>query len=83
MANDRQGIFLTLAPSDGRIARMFGRKREKKNPEAQPESSQPQQVVSSGGYVSTELPTFHGRTRKVTVYTSDANGKIIKSFKKK
>jgi len=72
-----------MGATEGRIAGMFGRKREKKSPEAQPEASQPQQVVSSGGYVSTELPTFHGRTRKVTVYTSDANGKIIKTIKRK
>jgi hypothetical protein len=75
-------IFLTVDLPGGRIARMFGRKREKKSSEAQPETAQPQ-VVSSGGYLSTELPTFHGRTRKVVVYTSDGTGKIIKTFKKR
>ena len=60
---------------------MFRKKRAK---EAQPQSdaqAAPQQT-SSGGYQITELPTFHGRKRKVVVYTSDGNGKIIKTFKK-
>ncbi len=35
----------------------------------------------SGGYQRVELPTFHGRKRKVVVYTSDSSGKIIKTFK--
>lgn len=38
--------------------------------------------TSTSGYQITELPTFHGRKRKVVVYRSDANGKIIKSFKR-
>ncbi len=63
---------------------MFGRKRAKessKQPDAQAAPSAPTQT-SSGGYQITELPTFHGRQRKVVVYTTDAKGKIIKTFKK-
>jgi len=59
---------------------MFNRKKQK---DAAPQVEVQQRPVSSGGYVSSELPTFHGRTRKVVVYTSDANGKIIKTFKRK
>lgn len=63
---------------------MFGRKRAKessKQPDAQAAPSAPM-PTSSGGYQITELPTFHGRHRKVIVYTTDANGKIIKKIKK-
>lgn len=63
---------------------MFGRKRAKDSspqPDAQAAPSAPMRT-SSGGYQITELPTFHGRKRKVVVYTSDRNGKIIKTFKK-
>ncbi len=64
---------------------MFGSKRKKQQQEQQ--ASQPTEVQpaerSAGGYVVTELPTFHGRQRKVVVYTSDGSGKIIKTFKKK
>ncbi len=35
-----------------------------------------------GGYVVTELPTYHGGKRKVVVYTSAPDGRIIKTFKK-
>ncbi len=60
---------------------MFKRKKQK---DAAPEVVEVYQApVSSGGYVSSEMPTFHGRHRKVVVYTSDASGKIIKTFKKK
>jgi len=61
---------------------MFGSKRKSRK-EATPPAEAAQTPVSSGGYVSSELPTFDGRTRKVVVYTSDANGKIIKKIKKK
>jgi len=74
---------LTAHGSGDTIASMFRRKRAKEDPapsESQPAQSAP--TYSSGGYVSSELPTFHGRKRKVVVYTSDANGKIIKTFKK-
>ncbi|MDQ6727813.1 MAG: hypothetical protein M3066_16855 [Actinomycetota bacterium] len=57
-------------------------KRKKQN-DAAPEAVTYQPPVSSGGYVSSEMPTFHGRQRKVVVYTSDASGKIIKTFKRK
>ncbi len=59
---------------------MFRRKRAK---EAPPQAdNQPTQMTSSNGYVVTELPTYHGLKRKVVVYRSDANGRIIKSFKR-
>ena len=59
---------------------MFRRKPK----EAPSQSTAPQAAptVSSGGYHITELPTFHGRKRKVVVYKSDGTGKIIKTFKK-
>ena len=72
--------------SGGRLAGMFRSKRKKEQQEQQ--ASQPAQAQppppqpSAGGYVVTELPTFHGRHRKVVVYTSDGSGKIIKTFKK-
>jgi len=58
---------------------MFKRKKQK---DAAPPTEVQQVPMSPGGYVSSELPTFHGRQRKVVVYTSDASGKIIKKFKK-
>lgn len=60
---------------------MFRRKRAKEDaPQAQvPTAPTP---TSTNAYQITELPTFHGRKRKVVVYRSDANGKIIKSFRK-
>ncbi len=59
---------------------MFRRKPK----EAPSQSDAPQAAprVSSGGYQVTELPTFHGRKRKVIVYTTDSTGKIIKTVKK-
>lgn len=60
---------------------MFGRKRAKDAPQQQPASLQ-SQSYSSGGYVVTELPTYTAGKRKVVVYTSDASGKIIKTFKR-
>lgn len=74
--------LLTGHRPDGTIAAMFRRKKEK---EAPTEVDMPQQsapATTSGGYVVTELPTYHGLKRKVVVYTSDANGKIVKRFKK-
>jgi len=60
---------------------MFRKKPKESSP--QPEAKQAEQAPRmSGGYQVTELPTFHGRKRKVVVYTSDGNGKIIKTFKK-
>ena len=61
---------------------MFRKKRAQEA--AAPQQSEPQAAprTSAGGYQITELPTFHGRKRKVVVYTSDGNGKIIKTFKK-
>lgn len=60
---------------------MFRRKRAKEAPQQAEAPSAP--ATSSNGYQVTELPTFHGRTRKVVVYTSDPSGKIIKTFKRK
>ena len=58
--------------------------RKKRAQEAAPSKSEAQAAprTNAGGYEITELPTFHGRKRKVVVYTSDGNGKIIKTFKK-
>jgi hypothetical protein len=56
--------------------------RSKRNQQQAPQAEAESRPVSTGGYQVTELPTFHGRKRKVVVYTSDANGKIIKTFKK-
>lgn len=59
---------------------MFGRKRAPKEaPQQQPQSAP---RTSAGGYEITELPTFHGRHRKIVVYTSDANGKIVKTYRR-
>lgn len=58
---------------------MFRKKRAKEAPTQSDAQAAPR--VSSGGYQITELPTFHGRKRKVVTYTSDANGKIIKTIK--
>jgi hypothetical protein len=70
---------LTVPVPGGRIAGMF---RSKRNKQEAPKAETESRPVNSGGYQVTELPTFHGRTRKVVVYTSDASGKIIKTFKK-
>ena len=71
-------------------AMAFGRKRNKQEapqqqsaPQSAPQSSTPWQSRSgSGGYVVTEVPYYDKGKRKIVVYTSDANGKIIKTFKK-
>ena len=64
---------------------MFRRKRAKEAP-PQADVAQapppPTQRTNSAGYVVTEIPTYHGLKRKVVVYTSDANGRIIKTYKK-
>ena len=62
---------------------MFRRKRAKEEAQPQTEAQAPPAPrTSSGGYVVTELPTYHGSKRKVVVYTTDANGRIIKTIKK-
>ena len=63
---------------------MFRRKKAQADAPAQAEVPQQQSAprTSSGGYVVTELPTYHGLKRKVVVYTSDANGRIVKKYKK-
>jgi hypothetical protein len=68
---------------------MFGRKRSKEAPQQQsapqaPPQSSPgwQSYQGSGGYVTTELPYYDKGRRKTVVYTSDASGKIIKTFKR-
>ena len=67
---------------------MFRAKRKKQAGQAPAESGSqaqaqaPQQPVMANGYQVTELPTFHGRTRKVIVYTTDAQGRIVKKIKK-
>jgi hypothetical protein len=68
---------------------MFGRKRSKEAPQ-QPQAPQSapqsgsawQSYGGGGGYVVTEVPYYEKGKRKIVVYTSDANGKIIKTFKK-
>ena len=57
-------------------------RRKPKEAPSQSDAPQATPPVSSGGYQITELPTFHGRKRKVVVYKSDGTGKIIKTFKK-
>jgi queuine/archaeosine tRNA-ribosyltransferase len=59
---------------------MFRKKRSNEAPPQSDAQAAPAPRMS-GGYQVTELPTFHGRKRKVVVYTSDANGKIIKTIK--
>jgi surface antigen len=66
----------------------FGRKR-KEAPQQQQSappagSSSPWQSYGggAGGYVVTELPYYDKGKRKIMVYTSDASGKIIKTFKR-
>jgi hypothetical protein len=71
---------LTVPEVAARIAGMFRSKRNKE--QAAPPQAAPQAQVSANGYQVTELPTFHGRKRKVVVYTSDAQGKIIKTIKR-
>ncbi len=73
-------------------AMAFGRKR--KEASQQPQQQQPapqsgsqpsapwQSYGGGGGYVVTEVPYYEKGKRKIVVYTSDANGKIIKTFKK-
>jgi hypothetical protein len=70
-------------------AMAFGRKRKEAAPQQQsapPSASQPgtpwQSYAGNSGYMVTELPYYDKGKRKVIVYTSDANGKIIKTFKK-
>ena len=63
---------------------MFRRKKAQAQ-EGPTQVEMPQQsapMTNSGGYVVTEVPTYHGLKRKVVVYTSDANGRIVKKFKK-
>ena len=69
----------------------FRRKRAPK--EAPQQQSAPQQSGNagsapwqsyggSGGYQVTEVPYYDKGKRRIVVYTSDATGKIIKTFKK-
>ena len=57
---------------------MFRAKRAKQAPQAEVDHNH----TDANGYQRVELPTFHGRTRKVVVYTSDPQGRIIKRFKR-
>jgi len=59
---------------------MFRRKTASEAPSQSTAQATPTPTYS-GGYQSVEVPTFHGRKRKVVVYTSDASGKIIKTVK--
>jgi hypothetical protein len=70
------------------LAMAFGRKRNREASQQQsaPQSASPgtpwQTYSGGGGYMTTELPYYDKGKRKVVVYTSDANGKIIKTFKR-
>jgi hypothetical protein len=57
---------------------MFRGKRSKQAPPAEVQ----QLATSPNGYQHFELPTFHGRTRKIIVYTTDAAGRVIKTPKR-
>lgn len=59
---------------------MFSRKS--KEAPSQPAAPTTSVSYSQGGYQVTELPTYHKGKRRVVIYTSDASGKIIKTFKK-
>lgn len=61
---------------------MFRRKANKEEATSQPAAPQAAAQTYAGGYQVTELPTYDKGKRKVVVYTSDANGKIIKRFKR-
>ena len=70
-------------------AMAFGRKRkeapqqQQPAPQSTPQPGTPWQSYSgTGGYTVTELPYYEKGKRKVVVYTADANGKIIKKFKR-
>ena len=82
MKQDRRNSVLTRPLPDAKIAGMFRRNRAAKS-EAEPQPEAPSAPMTGrNGYVVTELPTYHGLKRKVVVYTSDANGKIIKTIKR-
>lgn len=61
---------------------MFRAKRNKQAPQVEAPEQQPVATTTANGYNRVELPTFVGRKRKVVVYTSDAQGRIIKTIKK-
>ncbi len=73
---------MTRPRPNATIPGMFRRKRAQEGSQQSAAPAEPTQQTSGGGYVSSELPTFHGRKRKVVVYTSDASGRIIKTIKK-
>ncbi len=58
--------------------------RRKKAQEAAPQQQDqtPSGPTMSGGYVVTEIPTYHKGKRRIVVYKSDPSGRIIKTFKK-
>ncbi len=61
-------------------------RRKKAQAEAPTQVDMPAQsgpTMGSNGYQVVEVPTYHAGKRKVVVYTSDATGKIIKTFKKR
>jgi hypothetical protein len=62
---------------------MFRRKNQEAAAQAEtPPPAPATPMTSSGGYIVTELPTYHAGKRKVVVYTSDAQGRIVKTYKK-
>lgn len=74
------GYVLTGHVLDGTIPVMFRRKSKEASSQADPGPAMP--MTNSAGYVVTEIPTYHSGKRKIVVYTSDAQGRIIKSFKR-
>ncbi len=77
---------MTPENADATIAVMFRRNRNKQEASAQADMPEAPPTVapsaSPGDYVPFELPTYHKGKRRVVVYRSDANGRIIKTFKK-
>ena len=62
------------------IAGMLRRKNKEAAAPADPGPARP--MTNSAGYVVTEIPTYHSGKRKIVVYTSDAQGRIVKTYKK-
>lgn len=57
-------------------------RRKSKETSAQADPGPPVATTNRAGYVVTEVPTYHSGKRKIVVYTSDAQGRIVKSYKK-
>ncbi len=74
---------MTVENGSATIAGMLRRNRNKQEASAQADMPETAPTATqTGDYVPFELPTYHKGRRRVVVYTSDANGRIIKTFKK-